>query len=550
MNCTACDHLNVDSARYCAKCGALMPVAHVDGNDPMIGVVIGGRYRVTGLLGEGGMGRVYVGEQQMGTAVRKVAIKTLLPEFSKDPHVVARFMRECGTVVELEHPNTIKFYDFGQTDAGDLYIAMEFVDGKPLSDIVETQGAMSFDRVDTIMKQVCGSLHEGHEKGIVHRDVKPENVILCERAGESDFVKVLDFGIAKRHDSVDSEKEQKLTQAGMVLGTPPYMSPEQFTGKELDRRSDIYALGVMAYEMLTGQLPFKANTPWEWATQHMTAQPSPFEGTGPMAAQIPPHIKAACMKALSKEVDDRQPTTKAFYAELAGAGAASPTAVPATTAPGSAATEAFTAPPTGNSARAGSTQIGEPFVPPPNAGGPPPGAAPHQAAPHQHVPTGGGQAVPAGPPATGGGGGGSNKGILIAAAAGVAALIVVGLVLAFSGDDEADETDEPLIPATAVETDTEEDDGGDEAAGGGTTETATSATATTPKPVGVVPKPTPKKTTGGTAACDQAISAAMNKNCGAARSALARCSGYKQGTAAANVNKHCRAKFRIPTKKK
>src|SRR5690606_27135814 len=126
--------------------------------------------------------------------------------------------------------------------------------------------------------------------------------------GEDDFAKVLDFGIAKRNEAADSAREQKLTQAGMVLGTPPYMSPEQFTGKELDRRSDIYSLGVMAYEMLTGQLPFKANTPWEWATQHMTQQPSPFEQTGPMAAQIPPHIKAACMRALSKDASERQAT--------------------------------------------------------------------------------------------------------------------------------------------------------------------------------------------------------------------------------------------------
>ena len=151
MNCPACDHENVDGARYCAKCGALMPVAHVAGDDPLIGTVVGGRYRVTGLLGEGGMGRVYTAEQQMGTAVRKVAVKTLLQEFSKDPQVVARFMRECGTVVELEHPNTIKFYDFGQTDAGDLYIAMEFVDGKPLSEVFETGGALSFERVDHIL---------------------------------------------------------------------------------------------------------------------------------------------------------------------------------------------------------------------------------------------------------------------------------------------------------------------------------------------------------------------------------------------------------------
>ncbi|MEQ9320771.1 MAG: serine/threonine-protein kinase, partial [Polyangiaceae bacterium] len=529
MNCPACDHVNVDGARYCAKCGALMPVAHVDGNDPMIGQVVGGRYRITGLLGEGGMGRVYVGEQQMGTAVRKVAIKTLLTEFSKDPQVVARFMRECGTVVELEHPNTIKFYDFGQTDAGDLYIAMEFVDGEPLNDPIERGGALDFERVDNIMRQICGSLHEAHEKGIVHRDLKPENVILTKRAGEEDFVKVLDFGIAKRHDAVDTEKEQKLTQAGMVLGTPPYMSPEQFTGKELDRRSDIYALGVMAYELLTGQLPFKANTPWEWATQHMTQQPSPFEQTGAMAAQIPPHMKAAIMKALSKNAEERQGTAKEFYQDLRGEKGARLTApgvaASSSMAEGPNATEAFTAAVAGSgsgasSGRAGKTEIGEPFVPPPGAmggavaptapgGGPPPGAM--GGSPHQNVPTAGGQAVPAAPAQASSGGGGGNKGMLIAAA-GVAALLVVGIAFAVSGGGDEEEDIPPLLSsgeptATEVESD---DTGPDEGSGGSSDGAGGSGEAAS-----------------GDSACEEAISAAEAKKCPDAVDALKTCNGDK-----------------------
>ena len=556
MNCPACDHLNVDGARYCAKCGALMPIAHAADDDPMIGSIVGGRYRITGLLGEGGMGRVYTGEQQMGTAVRKVAVKTLLQEFSKDPQVVARFMRECGTVVELEHPNTIKFYDFGQTDAGDLYIAMEHVAGQELAELIEREGALSFDRVLNIMKQICGSLHEAHGKGIVHRDLKPENVILTERAGEKDFVKVLDFGIAKRHDAVDAKQEQKLTQAGMVLGTPPYMSPEQFTGKELDLRSDIYALGVMAYEMLTGQLPFKANTPWEWATQHMTAQPSPFEGTGPMAAQIPPHMKQACMRALSKNAEERQDTAKAFYQELQGGDGRASVPLVSATAPGAAAgaTEAFAAAVVSGGAgpaRAGATQIGEPFVPPMDAGGPAPGAGmPMGATPHQNVPTAGGQAVPA-PPMQAAGRGGGNKGMLIAAAGLIAAAMVVGIVVAFSGGEET-ESDGPLIPTgkqastgsdADTDTDTDTDTGTGGASGDTATDTGTTATATTTTPTttGTTTTTTTTKTGGanGTAACDEAISAAMGKNCSAAKSALSRCSGPKQGTAAANVNKYC-----------
>jgi eukaryotic-like serine/threonine-protein kinase len=318
MKCEACQHENIDGARFCANCGALMPTASVEGADPMIGQLIGGRYRITGVLGEGGMGIVYVGEQQMGSTVRKVAIKTLHAHLSKDPSVMARFHRECGTVAQLEHPNTIKFYDFGSTADGTLYIAMEFVAGHPLADIIQ-HGAMPPERVIKIMRQICGALDEAHMQGIVHRDLKPENIVLTDRAGETDFVKVLDFGIAARSESADAVKEQKLTQQGMVLGTPPYMSPEQFTGKALDARSDIYSLGVMAYEMLAGRLPFDADTPWQWATQHMSVQPIPFEVSAP-AKNIPDGMRTAILRALSKNKEDRQPTAREFFAELSDGG--------------------------------------------------------------------------------------------------------------------------------------------------------------------------------------------------------------------------------------
>jgi serine/threonine-protein kinase len=314
MQCEACGHGNIEGARFCAGCGVLLPEA-VKAQDPLVGQVIGGRYRITGVLGEGGMGVVYAGEQQMGSTVRKVAVKTLHPHLSKDPSVLARFHRECGTVAQLEHPNTIKFYDFGATPDGTLYIAMEFVNGKALSEVVTAGGAMAPERVLKIMKQVCGALDEAHEQGIVHRDLKPENIILTPLAGEPDFVKVLDFGIAARSESSDAKKEQKLTQQGMVLGTPPYMSPEQFTGRALDRRSDIYSLAVVTYEMLTGRLPFEADTPWEWATQHMTAQPTPFEAAAP-STPIPEGMRRGILRGLSKDPAERQPTAKEFYRQL------------------------------------------------------------------------------------------------------------------------------------------------------------------------------------------------------------------------------------------
>ena len=317
MKCEACGHENVDGARFCAKCGAILAV-HEEGPDPLVGQLIGGRYRVTGVLGEGGMGKVYVGEQQMGSTVRKVAIKTLHSHLSKDPSVLQRFHRECGTVAQLEHPNTIKFFDFGATQDGTLYIAMEFVAGKPLSDAI-THGALAPERVTKIMRQVCGALDEAHLQGIVHRDLKPDNIILTDRAGETDFVKVLDFGIAARRESGDAQKEQKLTQQGMVLGTPPYMSPEQFTGKPLDSRSDIYSLGVMSYEMLTGKLPFEADTPWQWATQHMSVQPTPFEVAAP-SRDLPAGMRQAILKALSKDPAQRQASAREYFAELSGGG--------------------------------------------------------------------------------------------------------------------------------------------------------------------------------------------------------------------------------------
>jgi serine/threonine-protein kinase len=577
MECPACDHPNADGARYCAKCGALLPPMDMDGSDPLIGQVVGGRYRIVGLLGEGGMGRVYTGEQQMGTSIRKVAVKTLLKELSQDSQVVARFMRECGTVVELEHPNTIKFYDFGQTDAGELYIAMEFVDGKALADEIEQGGALSFERVDNIMKQICGSLNEAHDKGVVHRDLKPENVILTTRAGEKDFVKVLDFGIAKRSEASDAAKEQKLTQAGMVLGTPPYMSPEQFTGKEIDHRSDIYSLGVMAYEMLTGKLPFEANTPWEWATQHMTVQPFPFEKTSPMAASIPANMKEAIMRALSKNSAERQNTAKDFYRELNAAAVAANVpgvyASPSMVEPAPAGTTALPAsdgPPVAgaDSGRPGATQIGEPLFPPPGAGptAPGPGGGPPMAGmPHQAVPTAGGQAVPApmAAPARSGGG----KGLYIGLAAVVAVLLIGGIVFAVSGSGGGDDETDEIIPVpadTSQPGDTagtdepgdtgEPSDTGDdtsEAADADAGETSTAAPDDTADPT-AKPTTTTTKTATKPAGdpCSEAMNLAAAKKCGAANAKLAQCQGARRTAAGYNVKKHCSTSFGTYGKKK
>jgi serine/threonine-protein kinase len=420
----------MDGARFCAKCGAPLPQEAAE--DPLIGQIIGGRYKVVGVLGEGGMGRVYHAEQQLGTSVRKVAVKTLLSQYGKDPLTVARFMREVGTVSELEHPNTIKVYDFGQTDSGDFYIAMELLQGQSLDELIAGGHPLQPERVDRIVGQVCGSLQEAHDKGIVHRDLKPANIFLTTRAGEEDVVKVLDFGIAKKADSKDSKAEQKLTQQGTILGTPPYMSPEQFTGKELDPRSDIYSLGVVVYEMLTGRLPFDADTPWQWMTAHMTAQPFPFE-TIPAAMNVPPRMRQAVLRALSKEKEQRPSTAREFFEELTlgtqrmsmlglgvsgAAGAAS--AVPSS---GTAMLPAMGAPSGG---RGGQTQIGEPLFP---GGGPPGGAGKTvigETLPSPVQPYVGAPAAVAPPPVPMQGGGGKTSSGPSLAVIGVIGFLVIG----------------------------------------------------------------------------------------------------------------------------
>lgn len=315
--CQRCSHHNEDHAKFCLSCGAMLEVSDEGGDsDPLIGKVLLGRYRPISVLGEGGMGKVYLAEQKMGTATRKVAIKTLHPELSNDPQLVARFHRESETVIELRHPNTIQFYDFGDLDGGTLIIVMEYIEGEALADVLQREGAFDLARAEKILIQVCGSLHEAHQRGIVHRDLKPENILLTNQGGQSDFVKVLDFGIAKRDDAEDPNAA-KLTKQGMVLGTPPYMSPEQFSGQQLDARSDVYSLGIVVYEMLTGKLPFQAATPWEWATKHLTAQPTPL-GAHAAGARVPPNQAQAVMRALAKNRDERPDGVQAFLKEFTG----------------------------------------------------------------------------------------------------------------------------------------------------------------------------------------------------------------------------------------
>ena len=382
MQCPTCKAEIADSSSFCEKCGSAVPAggaspgagaaggaseASADDPNALLGKTIAGKYRITRLLGEGGMGCVYVAEQMLGTKARNVAIKTLHKHLSEDEKIRERFQREVGTVAELEHPNTIQVYDYGAMPDGLLYIVMEFVQGKSIAAVLEKEGHIDPARVRKIVQQVGGSLEEAHAHGIVHRDLKPDNVVLTDRAGQKDFVKVLDFGIAKRSQETDPN-EKKLTQQGMVLGTPQYMAPEQFLGKSLDARADIYAMGVMAYEMLTGQLPFAANTAWEWATQHMTLPPRAIE-TQPNGAAVPEPMRRAIRRALEKDPAARFATMHEMVEAFCAEGSqAQPAPQPMQGAPGlaNAAANAGTNAATNvgaNTPGRGKTQMGEPIGP-------------------------------------------------------------------------------------------------------------------------------------------------------------------------------------------
>jgi eukaryotic-like serine/threonine-protein kinase len=341
MNCPRCDTPSLAEQRFCERCGgslpgpvvreqlaglapALVAAAGTPGGPPLPakstrsadaegvfapGTVIGGKYTIVNLLGEGGMGCVYTAEQQLGATRRKVAVKTLHMHLSRDEKVRARFEREVSTIASLEHPNTIQVFDFGTTEDGVLYIVMELAVGRNLGDAIAQEGAFETARSVKILQQIAGSLQEAHARGVVHRDLKPDNIMLCDRAGQRDFVKVLDFGIAKTQTSdVDA---RKLTLQGTVLGTPPYMSPEQFVGDNLDGRSDVYSLGIIAYELATGTLPFVADTAYEWATRHMTEAPTPFEAH-PKGLLAPPAYREAVYRALRKERGERFATPQDF----------------------------------------------------------------------------------------------------------------------------------------------------------------------------------------------------------------------------------------------
>lgn len=279
------------------------------GRDPLLGAVLGGKYRVEALLARGGMGRVYRGVQE--PLKRPVAIKVLdfhALDTERNDQVEKRFFLEASVCARLTHSNTVTIHDYGTIDgARGVFIVMEFLEGRSMRDLLKEQRALPVARALHIARQICGALIEAHEAGLVHRDLKPGNVVLVTRGNDADFVKVVDFGLVKQVASTDDSAEI-LTAEGLFLGTPRYMAPEQITGEDVDARTDVYALGVMLYESLAGCPPFRSKVrgqvPVDLFNAHMRKRPPPFS-SHELSAGVPREVEALVMRCLEKEPSKR-----------------------------------------------------------------------------------------------------------------------------------------------------------------------------------------------------------------------------------------------------
>jgi serine/threonine protein kinase len=271
--------------------------------DPFIGRdILDGQFQILQKIGSGGMGSVYKALQPAMN--RMVGVKILHPKLANRKDLVSRFRREARAMSHLNHPNTTKVFLYGELEDGSLYIVMEFLDGKNLNQTVRAEGPFLVERALPILIQICGALDEAHKMGIIHRDMKPENIFLCQQGGLKDYPKVLDFGLAKVTEREMRPGSLILTQEGMVFGTPEFMSPEQAQGRTLTAASDIYSLAVILYEVLTGKLPFEAKSPMEYIQLHVTTKPIPLNQrvTG---KTFSPLLARVMERALAKRPEDR-----------------------------------------------------------------------------------------------------------------------------------------------------------------------------------------------------------------------------------------------------
>jgi serine/threonine-protein kinase len=305
--CPVCSTEYPANERFCPRDGTAL--RSQTGPQDLVGSIIADRYHVIKKLGEGGMGQVYLAEHvKMG---RKSAVKVMNPGMVTNVDAISRFNREAANASRINHPNVAGIYDFGETSEGLIYLAMEFVEGQPLTEIIKQHGALPPMRASEIARQVAEGLSVAHDMGIVHRDLKPDNIMVAKGRAGADLVKVVDFGIAKAAAS----EEQKVTKTGMVVGTPEYMSPEQLSGDPLDARSDIYALGLVAFNMFTGKLPFPGETMQESMIMRLTDEPHTLSAMKPDIAW-PADLQAVMNKALARNAGERYATASQFAHDL------------------------------------------------------------------------------------------------------------------------------------------------------------------------------------------------------------------------------------------
>lgn len=278
--------------------------------DPLLGHTLDDKYRLDAQLGIGGMGTVYRARHLL--IDRPVAVKVLNPRFFEDEAARTRFQREARAAGRLQHTNAVTVTDYGQTQDGYVYIVMELLEGRTLRDILAKEAPLDAARSVSIMLQISAAVAAAHDAGIIHRDLKPANIFIVQRAEVPALVKVLDFGIAKlAAESLEEDDIKALTQVGAMIGTPRYMSPEQCDGAELTPAADVYSLGVILYEMLTGTVPFSGTTPLAIAMKHTSELP---RRPRDFVATIPPALEGVVLSALEKRPEDR-PTNAAEFRE-------------------------------------------------------------------------------------------------------------------------------------------------------------------------------------------------------------------------------------------
>lgn len=303
--CNVCGKNYPDTLSFCVDDGS--PLVEID---PLLGIVLDGRYRLNSLIGTGGMGDVYRATHVHLDA--EFAVKLLKPEFVANQDAIKRFRLEAKAAGRIHHPNAVRVTDFGVTSENLVYLVMELVKGRSLRSVILDEGRVPYLRTVNLIRQVCGAVEAAHRGGVIHRDLKPDN-ILIEMVNGVERVKVLDFGIAKLREA---KTESFLTQAGTLIGTPQYMSPEQCQSRPLDPTSDIYSIGIVLYEMLSGKTPFDGETFLKIVYDQLHLPPAPLSEVAP---DVPEPIARVVMQALAKEPGNRPATALQLSEELRAA---------------------------------------------------------------------------------------------------------------------------------------------------------------------------------------------------------------------------------------